>query len=72
MRVKALIKRYHPQQEQILKVGKIRLDPIKHEVKLNERVVQLNRKEFSILELSILELSIIAFFHGIKEICCGV
>jgi len=29
-------------------------------------------KEFFILELVMLELAIIAFFQGIKEICCGV
>jgi len=50
LRVKALVKRYHNNQVETLEAGSLRLDPLKHVVELNEQPVELNRKEFAILE----------------------
>lgn len=50
LRIKALIKRYHNNQGEILEAGPILLDPKKHVVELKGKNINLNRKEFSILE----------------------
>lgn len=50
LRLKALIKRYHPEQTETLSAHGIELDPGKHGVTIDGKVIELNRKEFAILE----------------------
>jgi two-component system alkaline phosphatase synthesis response regulator PhoP len=51
-RVKAILRRIErePEKQKIYRYGKLTLDPSKHEVSLDSKVVELTSKEFDLLE----------------------
>jgi two-component system alkaline phosphatase synthesis response regulator PhoP len=51
-RVKALLRRTQPvETNSVLKYGSLTLDPVRHEVRINEKEVSLTSKEFGLLEV---------------------
>lgn len=52
-RINALLRRSYHQITNILKIGNLEMDPFKHLVKRDGRMIKLTPKEFSILELLI-------------------
>lgn len=49
-RMQALIRRSHNEAEPVLKIADLEVDPIRHEVKRNNKNIILTPKEFAILE----------------------
>jgi two-component system response regulator RegX3 len=54
-RVRANLRRPVGKQEEVLKAGSLTLDPVRHEVRLAGREVELRPKEFALLEMLLLE-----------------
>jgi two-component system response regulator RegX3 len=54
-RVRANLRRPVGKQEEVLKAGSLTLDPVRHEVILAGREVELRPKEFALLEMLLLE-----------------
>lgn len=51
-RIRVQLRRYHAQQTgEVLRVGPLMLKPAAHEVRVNDRIVELTAKEFEVLEL---------------------
>jgi DNA-binding response OmpR family regulator len=51
VRVKALLRRYKREQEQILKIGTITIDRINHTISIDGSLVDIPLKEYKLLEL---------------------
>jgi DNA-binding response OmpR family regulator len=49
-RVRALLRRPHPDAQRTLRVGSVELDPARHEVRVGDRPVSLSRREFALLD----------------------
>ncbi|MFD2616674.1 response regulator transcription factor [Terrilactibacillus laevilacticus] len=48
-RIKALLKRYHILTSQIIQLGQVKIDLHSHQVKINDRFIQIPLKEFELL-----------------------
>ncbi len=58
-RVKALLRRSHAEEEDVVTLGEITLDPKKRKVKVNEEIVELTFKEFELLYLLVQNAGIV-------------
>lgn len=58
-RVKALLRRSHAEEEDVVSLGEIMLDPKKRKVKVNEEIVELTFKEFELLYLLVQNAGIV-------------
>lgn len=58
-RVKALLRRSHAEEEDVVTLGEIMLDPKKRKVKVNEEIVELTFKEFELLYLLVQNAGIV-------------
>lgn len=58
-RVKALLRRSHAEEEDVVTLGEIMLDPKKRKVKVNEEIVELTYKEFELLYLLVQNAGIV-------------
>lgn len=58
-RVKALLRRSHAEEEDVVTLGEITMDPKKRKVKVNEDLVELTFKEFELLYLLVQNAGIV-------------
>lgn len=58
-RVKALLRRSHAEEEDVVTLGEITMDPKKRKVKVNEELVELTFKEFELLYLLVQNAGIV-------------
>lgn len=58
-RVKALLRRSHAEEEDVVTLGEIMLDPKKRKVKVNEEIAELTFKEFELLYLLVQNAGIV-------------
>jgi len=58
-RIRALLRRSQPDQDDVLAAGELTLDQLRHEVKMGDTLIELTRTEFEILALLMRNVGIV-------------